>query len=479
MSENLKKGISRLEALRMTAQTYKGALEKQKEESQRSSIEYFRTPDDGTYNIRVLPIAPVINENGEVEPLKRVGYDYPIRIQYLKIERPAVKGKQPKPIVVPVINTTFKGTGFGVGYPVDIIDKYVSIAKEIASNEGDEALLKKLGENSYSGGLKWQAVRAIYVLDLDDKRKIKLWQPSYSQYMNLRDAEISVWEKLNAKLQKKDENAEAPSPLSDFAESYPVEIIRKNNNGKTEYQFTIDTVSDPDELSEKEIDALFDAPRIPDIVYRYSRRQFEATLVFLKQCDKKWELDVCDDDEFIEAKNQLEAALSKDDQSHFDINASTDKDSGKKGEITLDSMYALLDSIEAQDLGKDSEEYQDLRAQISQFINDNELDVRYSHSKTNKSLLEEIEQALEEKESGAVAKEPEKKEEKKEEKEEAPAETPAEEPARKRRSKPAEEPQPEKEPEPEPEPDKKEEEPAEEPKPVDEQPVRRRRRRAE
>jgi hypothetical protein len=282
MSETIK-GISRLEALRQTAQTFKGALEKQKEETQRSSVDYFRTSDDGTYNIRVLPIAPVFNEDGEMLPLERHGYDYPVRVQYLKIDRPAVKGKQPKPIVVPVINTTQKGNGFNVGYPVDIIDKYVSIAKEIATAEGDEALLKKIGENSYSGGLKWQSVRAIYVLDLDDKRKLKLWQPSYSQYENLRTSEISVWTKLNEKLQKKDENAQAPSPLSDFAEAYPVEIIRKNNNGKTEYQFTIDTVSDTDELTEKDIDALFDAPRIPDIVYRYSRRQFEATVAFLKQ----------------------------------------------------------------------------------------------------------------------------------------------------------------------------------------------------
>lgn len=473
MSETIK-GISRLEALRQTAQTFKGALEKQKEETQRSSVDYFRTSDDGTYNIRVLPIAPVFNEDGEMLPLERHGYDYPVRVQYLKIDRPAVKGKQPKPIVVPVINTTQKGNGFNVGYPVDIIDKYVSIAKEIATAEGDDALLKKIGENSYSGGLKWQSVRAIYVLDLDDKRKLKLWQPSYSQYENLRTSEISVWTKLNEKLQKKDENAQAPSPLSDFAEAYPVEIIRKNNNGKTEYQFTIDTVSDTDELTEKDIDALFDAPRIPDIVYRYSRRQFEATVAFLKQCDKKWEIDVCEDDEFIEAMNQLEAALSKDDNSHFDINATSEKSADKKdGEITLDSMYALLDSIEAQDLGKDSEEYQDLRAQISQFINDNELDVRYSHSKTNKSLLEEIEQAIEDKNAESVKEEkPAKKvepepEPEKEEEEEAP---------RKRRAKPVEEPEPEEEPEQKPEP---EPEPEPEKKEADDQPVRRRRRRAE
>ena len=455
MSETIK-GISRLEALRQTAQTFKGALEKQKEETQRSSVDYFRTSDDGTYNIRVLPIAPVFNEDGEMLPLERHGYDYPVRVQYLKIDRPAVKGKQPKPIVVPVINTTQKGNGFNVGYPVDIIDKYVSIAKEIATAEGDEALLKKIGEICHCEYGK------------DEKTD------SYSQYENLRTSEISVWTKLNEKLQKKDENAQAPSPLSDFAEAYPVEIIRKNNNGKTEYQFTIDTVSDTDELTEKDIDALFDAPRIPDIVYRYSRRQFEATVAFLKQCDKKWEIDVCEDDEFIEAMNQLEAALSKDDNSHFDINATSEKSADKKdGEITLDSMYALLDSIEAQDLGKDSEEYQDLRAQISQFINDNELDVRYSHSKTNKSLLEEIEQAIEDKNAESVKEEkPAKKvepepEPEKEEEEEAP---------RKRRAKPVEEPEPEEEPEPKPEP---EPEPEPEKKEADDQPVRRRRRRAE
>ena len=181
---------------------------------------------------------------------------------------------------------------------------------------------------------------------------------------------------------------------------------------------------------------------------------------------------MCEDDEFIEAMNQLEAALSKDDNSHFDINAASEKSADKKdGEITLDSMYALLDSIEAQDLGKDSEEYQDLRAQISQFINDNELDVRYSHSKTNKSLLEEIEQALDDKEAESVKEE---KTVKKAEPKPEPEEEEEKEAPRKRRAKPVEEPEPEEDPEPKPEP-----EPEPEKKEVDEQPVRRRRRRAE
>ena len=97
--------------------------------------------------------------------------------------------------------------------------------------------------------------------------------------------------------------------------------------------------------------------------------------------------------------------------------------------------------------------------------------MRYSHSKTNKSLLEEIEQALDDKEAESVKEE---KTVKKAEPKPEPEEEEEKEAPRKRRAKPVEEPEPEEDPEPKPEP-----EPEPEKKEVDEQPVRRRGRRAE
>lgn len=384
MSEEVKK-ISAFKAFAAAQQTYAEAEEKAKQEAGTPRVERFRIGEDGEYSIRVLPLAPTFNDTGEILPMERKGYEYPIRQLFLTIEAPAKKGKTKK-ISIPVIRTTDKE----VGKSIDLIDTYLKIAKEMYGNDDD--LMELINGTSYNGGLRWNYGHAIMVLDVSsDKERAKgpqLWQCSHSQYKDLDSARLRLWK------EELEEDEKAGCPISGLEGSYPVKIIRGNNNGKTEYRIEIGRKKV--DLKEEEIEKLLELPRIPEQIYRYTKYQAEATVVFLQQYDEKHDMEVCKEPDFQEAVKTLMAELPADDNSHFDLAGAANKE-GKDEEVTLDSLWHEYDNIADQDLSEKSDEYQELREKIRQFIEDNELDVRISRTKNNQVLLEEIEDAMDEK----------------------------------------------------------------------------------
>lgn len=387
MSEEAIK-MSVFDIFKQSAQTYEQALAKRESEKPIKKIERYRISDDGDYLVRILPLCPHIGEDGKPIKMDRTGYEFDVRQQFLKIKLPVKKGsKKSKVVQIPVIQTTQKG----VGLPVDLIDTYVKIAKEF---DEDGSITKKVTSNGFDGGLKWNWQHAMYLLDLDKKRKGPLlFMSTYAQYHAMDDAKKDVWDQLIA--------AEADNreqcPLCSFAGAYPLKITRSDNNGKTEYKFSLQTIGKPDVLKEEELKALLDAPRIDDEIYKYTRYQFEATLEFLKQYDEMLDISVCEEDDFKAAVDQLRDALPKDDTSHFDILKASDKNesgSAKNEVVTIDTLWDENDAIEANGLGKDSDEYNELREKIVQYILDNKLDVRVGHSKSNAQILEDIEDVL-------------------------------------------------------------------------------------
>lgn len=444
MSEEMKKR-SAFELFAQVKQTYVEAEEKAKQEAGSPRVERFRIGEDGEYSIRILPLAPQIDSEGNVLPLDRKGYEYPIRQLFLAIEAPSKKGGKKKVVNIPVIRTTDKG----VDYSVDLIDTYVKIAKEMYGD--DEELIKLITSNSFSGGLKWNYQHAIMLLDLSsDKERAKgpqLWQCSHSLYKTIDEAKMRLWRDL------REDGEQETCPISWFTDAYPVKVIRKNNNGKTDYDVEIGrkTVN----VKEEEVEKLLELPRIPEQIFRYTKYQLEATLVFLQQYDEKHDMEVCKEPDFIEAVDKLKGELPADDNSHFDLAGAAGKE-GSKDEVTINSLWAEYDVIVDQDLGERSDEYQDLREKIRQFIEDNHLDVRISRTKTNQQILEEVEDALD------AAKKAPKKEEPEEEEEQE------EKPKRTREPKPkakVEEPEEEEEQEDEPEEEDAQEDPEPEPEP--------------
>lgn len=421
MSEEKRK-LSAFEAFQQTQLTFAEAEEKAKQEAGAPKVDRFRMGEDGEYSIRVLPLAPSFDNEGNILPMDRKGYEYAVHQFFLGIKVPGKKGKKPKKLSIPVIRTTDKE----VGKSVDLLDTYVKIAKEMYAD--DEALMKLLNSSSYEGGIRWNYQHAIMVLDVSsDKERAKgpqLWQCSHSQYKDLDAAKMRLWAELKA------DDGQDTCPISGFTDAYPVKVIRKTENNKTSY--TIEIGRKTLNITESEAEKLLELPRLPEQLYRYTRYQLEATLVFLQQYDEEHGMEVCNEPDFKEAVETLTGEMSADDTSHFDLATASGKESGKD-EVNIDSLYAEYDSIVDQGLNEKSEEYQELREKIRMFIEAKDLDVRISRTKNNLQLLEEIEQALDDQ-----ANQP------KEQPKEEPAPAPA--PARRRAPKPKVE-EPEEDPE--------------------------------
>lgn len=382
MSEEVKKSAFKLFA--QAQMTYAEAEEKAKQEAGKPKVDRFRIGEDGEYSIRILPLAPEIDENGNPLPLERKGYEYPYHQLFLGITLPAKKGKKAKKINIPVSRATDKG----IDKSVDLIDTYVRIAKELYAD--DEELLKVVTGGSFGGGLRWSYLHAMYILDLStDKSRAKgpqLWQScTHSQYKTMDDAKLRLWSELRS------DGEQETCPISWFTDAYPVKIIRKTET-KTDY--TIEIGRKCVDVTEEEVEKLLDLPRIPEMLNRFTRYQLEAEIVFLQQYDEQHDMEVCKEPDFIEAVEKLKGEMPADDTSHFDLaNAGSDK-GGATAEVTIDSLWAEYDKITDEGLSEKSDEYQELREKIRQFAEDKELDVRLSRSKNNKQLLEEIEEAL-------------------------------------------------------------------------------------
>lgn len=384
MSDEIKKP-SVFDIFKQSAQTYEEALAKRESEKTSKKIERYRITSDGKFNVRILPLCPHIGEDGVAIPMDRKGYEYAVRQQFLSIKYPS-KGGKTKKMSIPVVQTTQPG----VDLPVDLIDTYVKIAKEY----GDEDITKKVTSSGYYGGLKWNYQHAIYILDLDKKRNGPLlWMCSGAQYHAIEDEKKDVWDEFR----DADADNREQDPVASFDAAYPLTITRKEENKNTEYKFKLKTIGKPDCLSEAELNALLNMPRLDDEIYKYTRYQFEATLEALKQYDEMLEIDVCAQEDFLAAVEKLRAALPKDDTSHFDlasISGKGDEKSSKKEVVTIDTLWSESDANDDNGFEKDSDEYNELREKILQFIQDNKLDVRVSHSKSNAQLLEDVEDAL-------------------------------------------------------------------------------------
>jgi hypothetical protein len=403
-------------------ETYEEAVKKSTDESQSfQRTKHFRMDSAGTYTVRILPLAPAEQPDGSYK-LERKGYEYPVKTQVLKLDNPRPTGKKDKQFFVNICHSSYAGLS------VDLIDTYLQVAENKYGS--DEKLMKKIKGSGFDGGLKWNSQRAMYILDLDNREEgIHLLILSYSQYKDLEDRKLAIWKKLLEK------NPKCLCPISSLEDAFPVEITRKEENKKTTYTFNIDTISGAEPLSEEEVSSLLETQRIPAAIYRYSRFHMEATIEFLKQYDAKMEMDVMSSKEITEAIEKIKMELHPDDKSHFsfDKKERNDGDNGESSDNELDSLWNRWEKLNERGIGDKSEEGQDLRDAIREYIDANELNVRVTRGKTNEDLLNDIEDALE------VAKDGGNNEDNNTQSDTKPEDTPSE-------------PEPEEEPEPEPAP---------------------------
>lgn len=407
-------------------ETYEEAEQRAIEESSSGlKVDYFRPDKLGVYSLRFAPIAPA--KNGEKT---RGGYEYPAHTMLLKIDNP--EGKEKKPFYV----STARATECGLS--TDVIDVYRKLAVEEAKARGDQDLADKISGGSYGGGLRYDYQHLAYVLDMDERAKgFQLYAMSHGQFKDLDDAKRTMWKKLVSK------KSTAPCPISHFKDAYVVELEKKKDGKKTVYKYSIDNVSDMEPLTVEELTKLMAAPRIDEVVFRYNRRHHEAVQVFLKQCDVDYDMGIFNHHEVQDAIEAINSELPVTDTSSFSFES---KDA--QGKVTIDSLYDEYDDLDAKGLNDKTEEGQELRSKIRDFMKDNGLEdvIAIGRSTTNLDILDalaaEIEQGGEKEDQEnavkeSVKEEPEvEKEDEKETRDEEETDRPV---RRGRRAEPAEE----------------------------------------
>lgn len=378
--ENGMNGLSVEELFLKTQATFDEAQQLSIEESSSfNKTEFFRMDKLGVYRLRVMPLAP--NPNGSLD---RKSYQLPVHQLLMELEKPTTNGKASYVYVsIP--------RAIQAGFTIDLIDTYRKLATVAANEKGDEKLSEMINSGSYNGGLKYSYDHALYITDLNERAKgLQLLFLSHAQYCDLNERRMKLWQK------KLDKNANYPCPISSVYNAYPVEIEKKKNGGKTEYIIEIDNESDTDPLSIDELNKLMAAPRIPEIIYRYSRYHFEATLLFLKQCDQKYGLKVMSHDEMITAIETFKSEIPKEDTSSFSFEkrSKETKENTSNDELTFDMLVERYDELINQSLGDKTEEGQQLRASIRTYIEQEGLSIRVTRATTNADILDLIENAL-------------------------------------------------------------------------------------
>jgi hypothetical protein len=334
-----------------TQESYQESQKRTEEESKPfPKTEFFRMDKFGVYRLRILPIAP--NRDGSIE---RKSYEYLVHQLALELERPA-GGERPSSMYVTVPRAT------DAGYSVDLIDACRKLAVETAKVQGDDKLADKIAGGTFGGGLKFSYGHALYVLDLNDREKgIQLLTLSHPQFRDLEDKKFVLWQKELSK------NPYAVCTVSSVYNACPVEIEKLRNGDRTEYHISIDEAAGNDALNLKELDALMAAPRIPEVITRYSRYQMETSIKFLKQCDRKYGMKLFETEEVQGAIRKLRLELSKSDTSSFSFEKRT-KDAPANSAVTdepdLDDLLNRFDELKGKGLDDKTEEGQELRALI-------------------------------------------------------------------------------------------------------------------
>lgn len=376
------KKLNALDLFVSNQESYEDAVKKSANEDKGfQRTKHFRIDSTGTYTVRILPIAPSLQADGTYT-IERKGYEYPIKTQVLKLDNPKSTGKKDKQFFVNICQSSYAGLS------TDLVDTYLKVAE--AKYGDDEQLIKKIKGTGFDGGLKWNSQRAMYILDTRKRTDgIQMLTISYSQYKDLEDRKLAIWKKLMEKSPK------CPCPISSPMNAYPVEITRKEDKGKTTYTFNIDTLAGCDELSENEMKSLLETPRLPEALYRYTRFHLEATIEFLKQYDEKMEMDVMSSKEIEEAIEKIKIELPADDKSHFsfDKKEKNNQETEENGTANdIDSLWDRWEKLNERNIGDKSEEGQELRDDIRDYIDSHQLSVHVTRNKTNKDLLAELEE---------------------------------------------------------------------------------------
>ena len=274
----------------------------------------------------------------------------------------------------------------------DVVEEYVKYAKKFIGNDVDK-LEALVGSGPKSNSLNPQYSWLCYAdrINGDDQLRAKIWEFKKM----VRDAMNKL-----AFSEDEDEVIEV-DPFTDPDEGLPINVTyRKNPNkkkGENFYEVAFPKKVTARPLTDEEIEYFMGLKPLTEVVSKYGMRDFERALEGLQNFDEDNEIDMFEDENWLEHLEEIKAQY--DDEDEDDDPKKKTAPSAKKTIIKkTDPEPKEDDEDDFEEEGKDEEEkendedeFDDMdRSELKKYISKNGLEVSVKKSMSDDDLRDAI-----------------------------------------------------------------------------------------
>ena len=280
------------------------------------------------------------------------------------------------------------------GTKYDVVEEYVKYAKKKVGNDADK-LEALTGSGLKSNSLNPQYSWLCYAdkINGDDQLRAKLWEFKKM----VRDAMNKL-----AFSEDEDEVIEV-DPFTDPDEGLPIMVTyRKNPNkkkGENFYEVAFPKKVSARPLTDEEIEYFMSLKPLSEIINRYGMRDFERALEGLQNFDTENEIDLFEDEDWLEHLEEIKA------QYDAEADSEDDKPSKKATKKVVKKVAEPEEDDEEEDEEDDEEEDDDEeeesgdefdeldRSALKKYIVDNDLEISVKKSMSDDDLRNAIRSA--------------------------------------------------------------------------------------
>ena len=274
------------------------------------------------------------------------------------------------------------------GTKYDVVEEYVKYAKKKVGNDADK-LEALTGSGLKSNSLKPQYSWLCYAdkINGDDQLRAKLWEFKKM----VRDAMNKL-----AFSEDEDEVIEV-DPFTDPDEGLPIMVTyRKNPNkkkGENFYEVAFPKKASARPLTDDEIEYFMSLKPLSEVINRYRMRDFERALERLQNFDTENEIDLFEDEDWLEHLEEIKAQYDTEEDSE---DAKPSKKATKKVVKKAAKPETEDDDDEEDDDEEDEsgDEIDELdRSALKKYIVDNDLEISVKKSMSDDDLRNAIRSA--------------------------------------------------------------------------------------
>jgi len=277
------------------------------------------------------------------------------------------------------------------GTKMDLVQEYVKFASKRYQNDSERLTALTSDKEALTPSYSWLCYAD--KVNGDDELRAKIWEFKKMVRDGLNKLAFS---------EDSDEPIEV-DPFTDVDEGIPVLVkYMKNPNrkkGENYYEVSFGKKATPRPLTDEEIEYFMSLKPIDEVVKGYTIKDFEKALEGLQNFDEEYEMNLFDDDEWLEIVEKV--------KSQYDSEKDDDEDDKKvkkvvkvsskkqKTEDEDDEETETEDEDDEETETEDGDEFDSMdRTELKKYIKSNELDITVKKSMSDDDIREAIRESL-------------------------------------------------------------------------------------